>query len=147
LGEWFVLKVVGVAVQEVEHEVHEDAVLSSTFDQPLEAGVTAVVEGDDLTHVMLEGGDCLGDGWESFGEVPMVPAIELDAGLVPFRDGPEPVPLNLKQPTIPIELGRDEARHHRGNHAPTCRRIPPFCLSSVAKVLNTSTTSASSIQR
>jgi hypothetical protein len=99
LGEWFVLKVVGVAVQEVEHEVHEDAVLSSTFDQPLEAGVTAVVEGDDLTHVMLEGGDCLGDGWESFGEVPMVPAIELDAGLVPFRDGPEPVPLNLKQPS------------------------------------------------
>ena len=133
MGEWFVLKVVGVAVQEVEHEVHEDAVLSSTFDQPLEAGVTAVVEGDDLTHVMLEGGDCLGDGWESFGEVPMVPAIELDAGLVPFRDGPEPVPLNLKQPTIPIERGRDEARHHRGNHAPTCRRSHHFAYLALRK--------------
>jgi hypothetical protein len=98
---------------EVEDVVDENAFLWSPVDEPFEPGVPPIVERDDLPvedYVVLEGTNCLHNGWESFGEVTVIPTIEDRARLILFCDRPEPIPLNLEQPSLTIKGGRHEVR-------------------------------------
>ena len=46
--EWFLSEVGRAESEEVEYEVHEDAVLFAAFSEPFEVGVPVFVEGHDL---------------------------------------------------------------------------------------------------